>query len=113
MVDETDRSGEIGECAVPLVSLLQGLVLGNRVTRMVQLGTCSVIQRFFSDSCFAGWERSESLFSLDINPELCAPHPALAGAGWPNELCHRRRGRFARPQQSLAAARNFSLMNRS
>ncbi len=39
--DETDRSGPIGECAVPLISFLHGLVMGNRASRIVQLGTCA------------------------------------------------------------------------
>src|SRR5207237_4623903 len=38
---ETDRTGRIGECAVPLISLLHGLVMGNRVRRIAQLGTCA------------------------------------------------------------------------
>ena len=36
---ETDAANLVGEAAVPLLSLLQGLVLGNRATRLVQLGT--------------------------------------------------------------------------
>ncbi len=38
---ETSRRGLIGECAVPIMSLLQGFVLGNGVRRIVQLGTHS------------------------------------------------------------------------
>jgi pyridoxamine 5'-phosphate oxidase len=37
--EETDQSGPIGECAVPLISILHGLVIGNRASRIVQLGT--------------------------------------------------------------------------
>ncbi|MEY2504392.1 MAG: hypothetical protein QOG27_672, partial [Verrucomicrobiota bacterium] len=37
--EETDRSGLIGECVVPLIALLQGFVTGNRASRIVQLGT--------------------------------------------------------------------------
>ena len=32
--DETDASGRIGECAVPLVSLLHGLIMGSRAERI-------------------------------------------------------------------------------
>ncbi len=70
--DETDRSGIIGECAVPLMSLLQGLVLGNRITRIVQLGTCSGYSALLLGFMLRRMEARRSLFTLDINPELCA-----------------------------------------
>jgi predicted O-methyltransferase YrrM len=70
--DETDCSGVIGECAVPLVSLLQGLVMGNRITRIVQLGTCSGYSSLLLGFMLRRMNAPHGLFTLDINPELCA-----------------------------------------
>lgn len=70
--DETDRSGVIGECAVPLMSLLQGLVLGNRITRIVQLGTCSGYSSLLLGFMLRRMQARRGLWTLDINPELCA-----------------------------------------
>lgn len=70
--DETDRSGVIGECAVPLISLLHGLVLGNRIARIVQLGTCSGYSSLLLGFMLRRMNATGGLFTLDINPELCA-----------------------------------------
>jgi predicted O-methyltransferase YrrM len=70
--EETDRSGIIGECAVPLLSLLQGLVLGNRITRIVQLGTCSGYSSLLLGFMLRRMDATRGLFTLDINPECCA-----------------------------------------
>jgi predicted O-methyltransferase YrrM len=70
--DETDTSNAIGECAVPLMSLLQGLVMGNRVTRIVQLGTCSGYSSLLLGFMLRRMGAESGLFTLDINPELCA-----------------------------------------
>jgi predicted O-methyltransferase YrrM len=70
--EETDRSGVIGECAVPLISLLQGLVMGNRVTRIVQLGTCSGYSALLLGFMLRRMDAPRGLWTIDINPELCA-----------------------------------------
>jgi predicted O-methyltransferase YrrM len=93
--EETDRSGEIGECAVPLVSLLQGLILGNRVSRMVQLGTCSGYSAILLGFMLRRMGAERGLFSLDINPELCALTRRWLSC-WPNEYVTAR-GQFAQP----------------
>lgn len=104
--EETDRSGEIGECAVPLVSLLQGLVLGNRVTRMVQLGTCSGYSALLLGFMLRRMGAERGLFSLDINPELCAlTRRWLELAGLTNYVTVAEGDSL--DQQSLAAAREF------
>jgi predicted O-methyltransferase YrrM len=69
---ETDENGLIGECAVPLVSLLQGLVMGNRITRIVQLGTCSGYSALLLGFMLRRMNAPGGLFTLDINPDLCA-----------------------------------------
>ena len=94
--EETDRSGVIGECAVPLVSLLHGLVMGNRIERIVQLGTCSGYSSLLLGFMLRRMNTPHGLFTLDINPELCALTQAVAGTRWPNEFCHRRRGQLSR-----------------
>lgn len=70
--EETDRSGVIGECAVPLISLLHGLVMGNRIGRIVQLGTCSGYSSLLLGFMLRRMNAPGGLFTLDINPELCA-----------------------------------------
>jgi predicted O-methyltransferase YrrM len=70
--EETDREGLIGECAVPLISLLHGLVMGNRIARIVQLGTCSGYSALLLGFMLRRMNAPNGLFTLDINPELCA-----------------------------------------
>lgn len=82
---ETDLSGVIGECAVPLISLLHGLVFGNRITRIVQLGTCSGYSSLLLGFMLRRMNAPRGLFTLDINPELCAlTERWLARAGLTN-----------------------------
>ena len=70
--EETDRSGLIGECAVPLISLLHGLVMGNRIGRIAQLGTCSGYSSLLLGFMLRRMNAPGGLFTLDIDPELCA-----------------------------------------
>jgi predicted O-methyltransferase YrrM len=83
--EETDRSGLIGECAVPLISLLHGLAFGNRITRIVQLGTCSGYSSLLLGFMLRRMDAFGGLFTIDINPELCALTEGwLARAGLTN-----------------------------
>lgn len=68
---QTDRNGPIGECAVPLISLLHGLVMGNRVTRIVQLGTCSGYSALLIGWMLQRMKAPRGLFSLDHDPAMC------------------------------------------
>jgi predicted O-methyltransferase YrrM len=70
--EETDESGAIGECAVPLISLLHGLVMGNRITRIVQLGTCSGYSSLLLGFMLRRMNAQRGLFTLEIDPALCA-----------------------------------------
>lgn len=70
--DETDRSGPIGECAVPLISLLHGLVMGNRISRMAQLGTCAGYSALLLGWMLRRMNADRGLFSLDLDPAMCA-----------------------------------------
>ncbi|MDP9004196.1 MAG: class I SAM-dependent methyltransferase [Verrucomicrobiota bacterium] len=69
--DETDRNGPIGECAVPLISLLHGLVLGNRTARIAQLGTCAGYSALLLGWMLRRMNATHGLFSLDLDPAAC------------------------------------------
>ena len=68
---ETDQSGPIGECAVPLISLLQGLVMGSRASRIVQLGTCAGYSALLLGWMLRRMDAKRGLFSLDLDPASC------------------------------------------
>jgi predicted O-methyltransferase YrrM len=68
---ETDRNGPIGECAVPLMSLLHGLVTGNRFTRIAQLGTCAGYSALLLGWMLRRMNVAGGLFSLDLDPAMC------------------------------------------
>ena len=81
---ETARRGAIGEINVPAMSLLQGLVMGNGLRRIVQLG------HFYGYSALllGFWLRAmggeRTLFSIDIDPEatrFCREWVGRAGLG--------------------------------
>jgi predicted O-methyltransferase YrrM len=69
--EETDRSGLIGECVVPLIALLQGFVTGNRASRIVQLGTCSGYSALLLGWMLRRMNAKRGLFSLDLDPAMC------------------------------------------
>jgi predicted O-methyltransferase YrrM len=68
---ETDRNGPIGECAVPLMSLLHGIVTGNRLHRIVQLGTCAGYSALLLGWMLRRMDARRGLFSLDLDPAMC------------------------------------------
>src|SRR4029078_10562897 len=67
---ETDRSGPIGECAVPLISFLQGLIMGSRISRIVQLGTCTGYSALLIGWMLRRMKAEHGLLSLDIDPAI-------------------------------------------
>jgi predicted O-methyltransferase YrrM len=69
---DTDRNGPIGECAVPLVSLLHGLVMGNRISRIAQLGTCAGYSALLLGWMLRRMKTLRGLFTLDVDPAMCA-----------------------------------------
>jgi predicted O-methyltransferase YrrM len=70
--EETDQSGQIGECVVPLMSFLHGLIMGNRADRIVQLGTCSGYSTLLIGFMMRRMEARHGLFTLDRDPEMAA-----------------------------------------
>ena len=71
LYQETDQSGPIGECAVPLISILHGLVMGNRASRIVQLGTCAGYSALLLGWMLRRMKAERGLFSLDLDPVSC------------------------------------------
>jgi predicted O-methyltransferase YrrM len=69
---ETDAAGLVGEAAVPLLSLLQGFVLGNRATRLVQLGTHAGWSSLLLGFMLRRMNARRGLFTLEIDPQFCA-----------------------------------------
>ncbi len=69
---ETDCAGEVGEVAVPLVSLLQGFVLGNRAARIVQLGTHAGYSSILLGFMLRRMNAPRGLFTLEIDSHFCA-----------------------------------------
>ena len=68
---ETDRSAQIGEAAVPLISLLHGLVMGNRAARIVQLGTHAGYSALLLGFMLRRMDSRRGLFTLDIDRAFC------------------------------------------
>ena len=68
---QTDSSGQVGEAAVPLISLLHGLVMGNRAARIVQLGTHAGYSALLLGFMLRRMKAERALFTLDIDRELC------------------------------------------
>jgi predicted O-methyltransferase YrrM len=69
---ETDADQHVGECAVPLMSFLQGFVLGNRTTRIVQLGTHAGYSALLLGFMLRRMNATRGLFSLEIGDLMCA-----------------------------------------
>jgi len=69
---DTSRQNLIGECAVPVMSLLQGFVLGSNVRRIVQLGTHSGYSALLLGFFLRRSKASCGLISFEIGERLCA-----------------------------------------
>ncbi len=69
---ETDRSGLIGEAAVPLISTLHGFILGNRAARIVQLGTHAGYSTLLLGFALRRMNAQRGLFTLDIDAQMCS-----------------------------------------
>ena len=69
--EETDRTGQIGECVVPLMSFLHGLIMGNRADRIVQLGTCSGYSMLLIGFMLRRMDARNGLFTIDSDPAMC------------------------------------------
>jgi predicted O-methyltransferase YrrM len=101
--EETDRSGPIGECAVPLISILHGLVMGSRASRIVQLGTCSGYSALLLGWMLRRMKVPRSLFSLDLDPASCEMSRRWIARGGLHDFVEIAEGNSLDPQSPLAA----------
>lgn len=69
---ETDAAEQIGEVAVPLMSLLHGFVLGNRAARIVQLGTHAGYSTLLLGFMLRRMNARRGLCTLDLDERFCA-----------------------------------------
>jgi predicted O-methyltransferase YrrM len=67
----TDESDMIGECCVPMISLLQGLIAGNGINRIVQLGTSAGYSALLLGFTLRRMGARHGLFTIDIGPHCC------------------------------------------
>ncbi len=104
--DETDQSGPIGECAVPLISLLQGLVMGSRARRVAQLGTCSGYSALLLGWMLRRMNAQHGLFSLDIDSGSCEMSQRWIDRGGLQEFVEIAQGNSLDPN-SIQRARDY------
>lgn len=68
---QTSRENMVGECAVPLMSFLQGFIMGNITHRIVQLGTHSGYSALLLGFYLRSMGARHGLFSLEIDESFC------------------------------------------
>jgi predicted O-methyltransferase YrrM len=68
---QTSRENMVGECAVPLISFLQGFIMGNITHRIVQLGTHSGYSALLLGFYLRSMGVRHGLFSLEIDESFC------------------------------------------
>lgn len=68
---DTSRKDLIGECAVPIMSLLQGFVMGSNVRRIVQLGTHSGYSTLLLGFFLRRSGARRGLITYEIGEPLC------------------------------------------
>ena len=68
---ETTRENLVGECAVPIMSLLHGLIMGNGIRRIVQLGTFSGYSTLLLGFFLRQIRAERGLCTFEIGESLC------------------------------------------
>jgi predicted O-methyltransferase YrrM len=101
--EATDQNGPIGECAVPLISILQGLVMGSRASRIVQLGTCAGYSALLLGWMLRRMKVQQGLFSLDLDPASCEMSRRWIARGGLQDLVEIAERNSLDPQSPLAA----------
>jgi predicted O-methyltransferase YrrM len=69
--EETEAGNLIGECCVPMMSLLQALVMGSAINRIVQIGTCSGYSALLLGFMLRRRKARRALFTIDLDPAAC------------------------------------------
>jgi predicted O-methyltransferase YrrM len=100
---ETDQSGAIGECAVPLISILHGLVMGSRASRIVQLGTCAGYSALLLGWMLRRMNAKRGLFSLDLDSASCEMSRRWIGRGGLQDFVEIAEGNSLDPRSPLLA----------
>jgi len=103
---ETDESGPIGECTVPLISFLHGLVMGSRVTRIAQLGTCAGYSALLLGWMLRRMKAEKGLYSLDVDPVICELARGWISRGGLDKFVEIAKRNSLDPESPLAA-RNY------
>ena len=67
---ETDQLGITGEIAIPFMSMVHGLVMGNGISRIVQLGHCAGYSLLLIGFMLRRMGFKHGLFSIDIDPDI-------------------------------------------
>jgi predicted O-methyltransferase YrrM len=70
--NDTDERVAAGECNVPALSILQGLIMGNGIKAMVQCGHAVGFSALLCGFYFRAMGRKDALFSVDIDAEATA-----------------------------------------
>ena len=70
--EETSRENLIGESAVPVMTLLQGLIMGSGIRRIVQLGTHSGHSTLLLGFFLRQMGAPSGLYTFEIGEALCA-----------------------------------------
>ena len=68
---ETERDGKIGEINVPAMSVINGLIEGNNIDSIVQLGHYAGYSALFIGWALKAMGKARGLFSVDISDEMC------------------------------------------
>lgn len=103
---ETDRTGPIGECAVPLMSLQHGLVAGNGLGRIAQLGTCAGYSALLLGWTLRRLKAPRGLFSLDLDRAMCELSRRWITSAGLNDFVQVAEGNSLDPR-SVEAAREY------
>lgn len=69
--DETTRQNLIGECVVPIMSFLHGMVMGSGIQRIVQLGTHAGYSALLLGFYLRQMQAPHGLFTFEIDEPLC------------------------------------------
>ncbi|MEO8439429.1 MAG: class I SAM-dependent methyltransferase [Spartobacteria bacterium] len=69
--DETTRQNLIGECVVPIMSFLHGMIMGSGIQRIVQLGTHAGYSSLLLGFYLRQMQAEHGLFTFEIDEPLC------------------------------------------
>lgn len=92
-----------GECAVPAISLLHGLIMGNNISRVVQLGHYIGFSTLLLGLALRRMKFDHSLISFDIDPNVTAYTQRWVDEAGLNDVVRLRVGDSAAPANAQEA----------